>query len=45
LNAAGVYEKAPRSHLLPDLDISLLERCIAIQSWQEARRTFRASFK
>ena len=28
--------------LLPDLDVGLLERCVLIQSWREARRTFRA---
>jgi hypothetical protein len=30
--------------LLPDLDIALLERCVAIRSWQQARRAFRAGF-
>lgn len=31
-----------RSRLLPDLDISLLERCVVIRSWREARHAFRA---
>ena len=30
------------SRLLPGLDIALLERCVTIPSWQEARRAFRA---
>ena len=30
------------SRLLSGLDISLLERCVSIPSWQEARRAFRA---
>lgn len=29
------------SRLLPGLDVGLLERCVAIPSWLEARRTFR----
>ena len=41
LNKAGSYEPARASKLLPSLDISLLERCPGIRSWQEARRTFR----
>jgi Uma2 family endonuclease len=43
LNSAGSYERLETSRLLPSLNISLLERCVAITSWQEARRTFRAS--
>jgi hypothetical protein len=31
-----------KSRLLPDLNIPLLERCAAIESWREARRAFRA---
>ena len=31
-----------RSHLLPGLDPALLERCVSIPSWQQARRAFRA---
>src|SRR5271166_6180620 len=38
------YEAVSRSRLLPDLDIALLERCVAIRSWQQARRAFRAGF-
>ena len=37
-------EPVSRSRLLPDLDIALLERCVVIRSWQQARRTFRAGF-
>jgi Uma2 family endonuclease len=43
LNSSGEYESVPRSKLLADLDIGLLERCINIENWQEARRTFRAA--
>jgi Uma2 family endonuclease len=38
----AVYEPVSRSRLLPDLDIVLLERCVVIRSWQQARRTFRS---
>jgi Uma2 family endonuclease len=40
----SAYEPISRSRLLPDLDIMLLERCVLIRSWQQARRTFRAGF-
>jgi hypothetical protein len=43
LRNSGAYEAARNSSLLPGLDISLLARCVAIRSWQQARRTFRAS--
>ena len=36
------YERVPRSRLLPGLDLALLGRCVAIRSWREARRAFRA---
>jgi Uma2 family endonuclease len=36
------YEPLRASRLLPGLDIVLLERCVALSSWQEARRAFRA---
>ena len=36
------YESASRSRLLPGLDVALLESCVAIRSWQEAHRAFRA---
>jgi Uncharacterized protein conserved in cyanobacteria len=42
LSASGRYSKVPRSKLLRGLDISLVERCLRIQSWQQARQTFRA---
>lgn len=38
----GYDQLQAASRLLPDLDVGLLERCVAIQSWREARRTFRA---
>jgi Uma2 family endonuclease len=43
LGNAGTYEPSPNSRLLPGFDISLLERCVAIRSWQQARQAFRAS--
>lgn len=38
------YDQMPagRSRLLPGLDFGLLERCVAIDSWQAARRAFRS---
>ena len=42
LDTSGDYIRAQKSRLLPDLDIALVERCVAIYSWQEARRAFRA---
>jgi Uma2 family endonuclease len=42
LNSAGSYEPLRQSKILPGLDTSLLERCVAIASWQQARKTFRA---
>ena len=39
----SAYESVRRSRLLPALDPDLLARCVAIRSWQEARRAFRAS--
>ena len=41
LNRSGVYERVQKSRLLPRLDVSLLERCVGIRSWQQARRIFR----
>jgi Uma2 family endonuclease len=35
------YDRVPRSRLLPQLDVALLERCVRIDSWREARRQFR----
>jgi Uma2 family endonuclease len=42
LDSSGGYERLQKSRLLPDLNIPLLERCAAIESWREARRAFRA---
>jgi Uma2 family endonuclease len=39
---AACYEQVPRSRLLPELDVPLIERCVAIRSWRQARQTFRA---
>lgn len=36
------YEPVVKSHLLPELDVALLERCVRNHSWQQARREFRA---
>ena len=41
LGAAG-YEPISSSRVLPDLDTSLIERCVAIRSWRQARKSFRA---
>ena len=41
LDRHGAYEPSPKSRLLPNLDISLFERFVAIRSWQQARRAFR----
>ncbi len=43
LSRSGHYEASPSSRLLPGLDLALLERCVAIRSWQRAHRTFRAA--
>ena len=45
LNRSGRYERVERSRLLPELDIRLLEKCVAIRSWQEARRAFRTAIQ
>ncbi|MBM3882276.1 MAG: Uma2 family endonuclease [Verrucomicrobia bacterium] len=37
------YEQVAQSRLLPRLDLALLERCVRIASWREARRAFRAA--
>jgi Uma2 family endonuclease len=36
------YRAVSHSRLLPSLDVALLERCVAIRSWQQVRRAFRA---
>jgi len=36
------YEPLRKSRLLPALDVALIERCVTMHSWQEARRAFRA---
>jgi len=42
LGKSGRYSKVQSSKLLRGLDISLIERCVRIQSWQQARHAFRA---
>ena len=42
LNSSGRYSKVQKSRLLRSLDIQLIERCLRIRSWQQARHTFRA---
>ena len=42
LNSSSNYELVQTSRLLPGLDIKLLERCVGMGSWLEARRAFRA---
>src|ERR1041384_1918839 len=42
LGSSGSYSTVQRSKLLRGLDISLVERCLRIHSWREARQTFRA---
>jgi Uma2 family endonuclease len=39
----SAYDRTHQSRLLPELDLSLLERCVKIASWREARRVFRAA--
>jgi Uma2 family endonuclease len=41
----SAYQEVSRSRLLPKLDITLLDRCASIRSWQQARRQFRAGLK
>jgi Uma2 family endonuclease len=41
-STGSAYARVARSRLLPQLDVALLERCVRIASWREARRTFRA---
>jgi hypothetical protein len=45
LSAAGQYKPFPKSRLLPALDLSLIERCVAIPSWLKARPSFRAGLR
>jgi len=42
LGSSGRYSKVRKSRLLRGLDIALVERCLRIQSWRQARQTFRA---
>jgi Uma2 family endonuclease len=41
-DSSGHYERSPKSRVLADLDLALIECCVAIRSWQQARQTFRA---
>jgi Uma2 family endonuclease len=42
LGSSGRYSKVQKSRLLRGLDIPLIERCLRIRSWQQARQSFRA---
>ena len=42
LASSGAYEATRQSRFLPDLDIALIEKCLAIPSWRQARQAFRA---
>lgn len=41
----GRYEEAPRSALLPDLDLTLLERFVLVENQSQAARAFRAALR
>ena len=43
LRRSGGHAPVEKSSLLPKLDISLLESCVQMPSWQQARKKFRAS--
>jgi Uma2 family endonuclease len=43
LGKSGRYSKAQKSKLLRGFDISLVEHCLRIHSWQQARQTFRTA--
>ena len=40
-NRSGHYDPVQTSRLLADLDVRLLQRCVAIPSWLKAKQTFR----
>jgi len=42
LDTPEAYKPVRRSRLIPGLDITLIERCLTMGSWQQARRAFRA---
>ena len=45
-DGAGGYEGPSRvSRLLPGLDLGLMERCLALPTWREARRAFQRALK
>ena len=43
LGSSGSYKPLRSSSLLRGLDIALLERCMSLNSWQQARQAFRAA--
>lgn len=45
LDRSGNYEVLAASRLLPGLDVTLLEACVVLPSWQQARQQFRAGLK
>jgi Uma2 family endonuclease len=43
LTRTGNYIQVEKSRVLPGLDLPLVERCLAMKSWREARKAFRAA--
>jgi hypothetical protein len=43
LNLSEEYVRTESSRLLPDLDLGLVGKCLAMTSWREARKRFRAA--
>src|SRR5438552_592074 len=42
LDNAGAYKLVRKSRLFSSLNLSLIERCLAMDTWQQARKAFRA---
>jgi Uma2 family endonuclease len=45
LESSGNYEPSQASRLLPGFDLALMERCLAMPSYEEARLAFRAGLR
>lgn len=43
LDESSEYAQQRKSRLLPNLDLALIEKCLGVKSWREARRAFRAA--
>ncbi|PWU20329.1 MAG: hypothetical protein C5B50_04220 [Verrucomicrobia bacterium] len=41
LDSSGQYQQTRTSALLPNLDLALVEHCLTLPTWQQARRAFR----